>query len=107
MPYKCRNIKIPDGKKASQKLTQEQKEEIYKRYNIDGDVSQRQLAREYGVSRRLITFIIDPKKHEENLQRRKEAGGSKKYYDKDKHKEAIKKHRRRKQELYLNGELEE
>ena len=58
MPYKCEKINLKDGQKASQKLNKEQKEEIYTRYK-EGGVSQRELAREYGVSRRLITFIID------------------------------------------------
>ena len=106
MPYKCEKINLKDGQKASQKLTKDQKEEIYHKYNIEGGYSQRQLAAEYGVSRRLITFIIDPEKLKANLKRREETGGSKQYYVKEKHSAAIKKHRKRKQELYLKGELE-
>lgn len=51
-------------------------------------VSQRQLAREYGVSRRLITFIVNPESEERNkeLLRENKAKGLYKY-DRKKHTE--------------------
>jgi transposase len=42
--------------------------------------SQRKLAAMFNVSRRLITFIIDPKKKERNYQCRLVNGGSSQYY---------------------------
>ena len=68
------------------KLTLEQKKEI--KENKLG-LSQRKLAELYEVSRRTITFILDPDKLKANLERRKERGGSKQYYDKDKHTKCI------------------
>jgi acetyl-CoA carboxylase carboxyltransferase component len=105
MPYKCEKINLKETQKRSAKLTTEQREEIAKKYKT-GTYSQKGLALEYEVSRRLVQFIIDPKKHEENLKRRAERGGSKQYYDKEKHTKAMKKHRHYKQGLFLKGELE-
>ena len=105
MPYLCEKINLKETQKRSAKLTSEQRAEIAKKYTT-GKYSQRALALEYGVSRRLVTFIIDPKKHEENLQRRAERGGSKQYYNKEKHTIAIREHRKYKQGLFLKGELE-
>ena len=82
------------------KLTQTQKEEIKK--NEHG-LSQRRLAAMYGVSRRTIQFILSPDKLKENKERRQERGGSKVYYDKDKHRESMKKHRKYKKELLDEG----
>ena len=51
MPYKSEKISISGTEyDRRQKLTPEQRAEIYHRYHTE-DVSQRQLAREYGVSR--------------------------------------------------------
>ncbi len=82
------------------KLTDEQRKEI--KENKLG-LSQRKLAQDYGVSRRLIQFILDPEKLEENKKRREERGGSKIYYDKDKHKESMRIHRKRKTDLFNEG----
>jgi hypothetical protein len=49
------------------KLTQEQKIQIRLEYE-KGEGSQRYLAKKWGVSRRLVTFCIDPKKEEANRQ---------------------------------------
>ena len=82
------------------KITASQKVEIYNLYNLYGAYSQRELASIFGVSRRLITFIVDPAKQKANLAIR-----SKSYYDKDKHRVAMKTHRDHKQRLYLKGDL--
>lgn len=84
------------------KLTSEQKQEIKK--NVLG-LSQRKLAAMYGVSRRTIQFILDPDKIKENLKRREERGGTKAYYDKDKHRVAQQKHREYKRELLDEGKI--
>ncbi len=55
--------------------------------------SQRKLAAMFGVSRRLITFVIDPSKQLANLERRQERGGTKQYYDKSKHADSMRTHR--------------
>lgn len=62
-------------------------------------LSQRELARMFNVSRRLITFVIDPDKQKSNLARREERGGSNIYYDKDSHTKSVRHHRRYKHQI--------
>lgn len=106
MPYKFESEKllIPKEHDKRRKLSEEDKTDIKRLYER-GEYSQRGLARLYGVSRRLIQFIIDPIKHEENLQRRKERGGSAFYYDKDKQRSYMKTHREHKKQLNNNSLL--
>lgn len=101
MPYKSEKIKI-EGTKYDRriKLTKEKKKEIYE--NVL-NLSQRVLASKYGVSRRTIQFILDPEKLKENLKRRKERGGSKKYYNREEWAETKKEHRKYKEELKIKG----
>lgn len=101
MPYKFDTDKLKVGKENDKrvKLTDEQKYEIVLK-SAEG-FSQRALAREYNVSRRLIQFITDPKKYERHMEIRKD----KSYYDKEKHKEYMKKHRDYKKELNEQGKL--
>lgn len=107
MPYRSEKILICGTQyDRRQKLTPGQRAEIFRRYHTE-DISQRQLAREYGVSRRLITFIVDPEKMEaanEGLKRRKAKG----LYKPDKQKWAatVREHRRYKQQLYNQGQIE-
>lgn len=106
MPYKSEKIKI-EGTRLDRrrKLSEEQKDEIRELFAIG--VSQTKLAKRYEVDRRLISFIVHPASHEENLLRREERGGSKIYYEKEKHKNYVKKHRRYKQALKLKGKIKE
>ncbi len=62
----------------------------------------RAITRQYKVSRRTIQFILHPERKQENVRLRQERGGWKQYYDKKKHAEYQKKHRRRKK--LLQGE---
>lgn len=107
MPYKSTGITISGTEyDRRQKLSQQQKADIYHRY-MTMDVSQRQLAREYGVSRRLITFIVNPESEERNrdlLNERKAKGLYKP--DRKKHAEIIREHRRYKQKLYKEGKIQ-
>ena len=104
MPYKFQTdkLKIPRCKDRRVKLTDQERDEIKRLY---GKISQRKLASLYGVSRRLIQFIGDPSKHEQNLKRRSERGGSMIYYNKEKHTTQIREHRQYKNELNKNKEL--
>jgi len=106
MPYKHIEKKIPEELDRRVKLTKSQKDEIYLIYNLYNAYSQGELAKMYGVSKRLIQFIVDPDKLKRNYQKRVENGGSKQYYNKDKHTLQIREHRRYKQELYIRGKLE-
>ena len=99
MPYKSSGIIISGTQyDRRQKLTPFQKAEIFHRYMTEA-VSQRQLAREYGVSRRLITFIGN-----KELLRENKAKGLYKY-DRKKHTENIRNHRRYKQRLFQEGKI--
>lgn len=70
---------------------------------FDENYSKRKLANIFNVSRRTIQFIISPEKLEENKKRRTERGGSKVYYDKNKHKNFMKSHRNYKKKLFNEG----
>ena len=105
MPYKSTKIIIEKTDFDRRiKLTDEQKLEIPKLY-ATGEYSQRQLAAMYNVSRRLITFCIDPEKLKGNVAARKERGGSKIYYNKEKNTEVQREHRRYKQKLLIEGKI--
>jgi hypothetical protein len=106
VPYKAEKaglIKPEDDKRV--KLTDEQREEIRELYKLP-DWSQRGLAARFGVSRRLITFILDPEKDKRNKEGFAERQKDGRYYDKDKHTEQIREHRHRKHKLYQEGKLE-
>lgn len=106
MPYKSERISICGSTyDRRQKVTPEQRAEIYHRYTTE-PISQRQLAREYGVSRRLISMIVNPdecNKIRAALKQRKALG----LYKPDKKRWAatIREHRRYKQQLFLNGNI--
>ena len=69
MPFKSEKIKIQGTKHdRRRKLTKEDKEEIYA--NPLG-LSQRVLAAKYGVSRRTIQFVLDPRKAKREHQAKK------------------------------------
>lgn len=102
MPYKSEKIKIVGTKNDRRvKLTEQDRADISE---LTG-MSIRGIARMYGVDKRLIQFILYPERKAKNLLDRKNRGGSMAYYDKNKQKEYIKKHRHYKQELYLKGEI--
>ena len=106
MPYRSTGIIISGTQyDRRRKLTALQKAEIFHRYTT-GSVSQRQLAREYGVSRRLITFIVNPESEERNKERLKENKAKGLYkYDRKKHAENTREHRRYKQRLFQEGKI--
>jgi transposase len=98
MPSKIDKISIDDAfLKKSAKLLPCQKEMIV--YWNNRGISQRKLALMFNVSRRLIQFILDPSKHQANLEARKQRGGSKIYYKREKHTKSVKEHRKYKQSL--------
>jgi len=82
------------------KLTDIQRAEIKA-----SDLSSRQLAKTYGVSRRLITFIQDPEKAKraKELYEIRSAGG--RYYDRKRNTKAVKDTRGYKRNLINSGKL--
>lgn len=105
MPYLFEGKKIQRKDDKRIKLTLSDKEEIQYRYLKIGGVSQRELAREYGVSRRLIVFCIYPERLKANYATRVRNGGSKAYYNREKHTEAMQRHREHKKQLNKEGKL--
>ncbi len=59
----------------------------------------RPLSRLFKVDRRLIQFLLFPERKEKNLADREKRGGTMKYYNKDYHKEQMKKHRAKKHKV--------
>lgn len=106
MPYQFNNKKIPPEEDKRRKLMPEDKELIRLEYKHNPDASQRSLARKYDVSRRLIQFVLDPEKEKRNKELYKERRKDGRYYDKEKHTDQMRKHRRRKKELRDKGKLE-
>lgn len=106
MPYKSEytHKKIPRRYDKRVKLSLEDREEIKRQYK---NSSQRKLAKAWGVSRRLIQFILDPDKKKRDLELRKLRGGSMAYYDREKQVEASRKTRQRRKELDKRNLLEE
>ena len=106
-PYElAQTIPLKPPQDARRKLTFAQREEI--RLN-PLKLSQRALAAEYGVSRRLIQIILDPAKYEgmrETQKKRAEAaGGWTAYQAKYNHTAAVRNLRRKKYKLFLEGKL--
>lgn len=105
MPYISSKIRLPQELDRRRKLTEEQKEEIRHKYNT-GLYSQRQLAAEYGVSRRLIVFIIHPDRYERNKELLKERKKDGRYQPtKEEWAKTVREHRRYKQTLYVEGKI--
>ena len=101
MPYKSEKIKI-EGTKLDRrrKLTEDQKDYIRWLREEEG-LSQRKLAAMFGVSRRLITYILDPekeKKNKERIKRLKQEGRYK--YTKEQWAEVMREHRHYKEKLH-------
>ena len=107
MPYKSEKIKLPKEHDRRVKLTDEQREEIKDKY-ASGFYTQKALATEYNVSRRLISFILDEEGYnraKEQLKARKAVGRYKP--SKEEWARTMREHRRYKQQLYLSGKLTE
>jgi len=106
MPYKSDRpgAYIRPEHNRTRKLSDAEKDQIRDLYTLP-DWSQRRLAAEYGVSRRLITFILDPEKLERHNAAAAERRKDGRYYDPDKHAEYIRKHRHHKHQLDQDGLL--
>jgi len=81
------------------KLTNEQYDEIRELYNEGIGISQRQLAKQYKVSRSLIGIIVNPARAKAVQDRIK--SNWRDYADREAHTTAVKKLRKRKRELGL------
>ncbi len=106
MPFKfeTEKKKIPIVLKKSAKLLPEDKEEMRRLYKLGG-WSYRTLGIEFGVSKSMAIFAVNPERQERSYRLRVERGGSKQYYDKDKQTKAMREHRQYKKKLDDEGLL--
>jgi hypothetical protein len=105
MPFIFDDIPINNPKYDKRvKLTDEDRENIVTDY-ASGLFSQRDLAKKYDVSRRLIQFTLDPEKAAVAKKQQHERQKDGRYYSKEKQREYMKKHRDHKKELWNNGLL--
>lgn len=105
MPYKSDKLSINNEKLDKRvKLTKEQKEEIFNLYST-GNYSLNGLAKMYKVSKRTIHFIVKPEKlmvaKNQFAERQKDG----RYYDKDKHSNYMKEHRKYKYNLFKDEQI--
>ena len=105
MPYKSEKIKLPKELDRRIKLTDEQRKEIRDLYGT-GCYSLNGLAKQFNVSKKTILLIVNEESALKAKQYRKEHWrefqGTK-----EEHREAIKKTRKYKQSLMLDGKLKE
>lgn len=106
MPYVSEKIPLPPQYDRRRKLTEDDKFEIV-RLRKEHNLSQRTLARMFGVSRKLIIFIIDPERHERAKAQFKERRKDGRYYDREKNTIAVRNTRQYKHKLYLDGKIKE
>lgn len=100
MPYsfeQSRKFNLTMPSDARCKWSDEDKEAV-KALAVDG-LSQRAIARKTGISRRLISFILDPQKEAICKAQFKERRKDKRYYKKEKHREAMKATRHKKHKI--------
>lgn len=105
MPFTAETIKLPKQYDRRIKLTDQQREEIKAKY-ATGLYSQYNLADEYYVSRRTISFILNPDKYEiskEQFRERRKDGRYKP--DKETRNRTQRKHRAYKKRLYDEGKI--
>lgn len=106
MPYKSEKIKLSKEQDRRVKLSNEQKDEIRVKY-ATGFYSQRKLALEYNVSRRLISFVLDDEKAKRAAEQFKERRADGRYKpSKEQWAATMKEHRKYKQKLYIEGKLQ-
>jgi len=98
MPYAHRREKIPRHLDRRVKYTEEDKEDV--KILFKGGMSQRAIARETGMSRKMVSFVLFPEKllkaNEEFKQRRKDGRYKPK---KEEWRKAMKEHRHYKQSI--------
>lgn len=105
MPYKSEKIKLSGLQDRRRKLSDEQRLKIKELY-ATGFYSLNDLAKEFNVSKKTILLIVNKDSAERAKEYRKEHWEDWKL-TKEEHREAIKKTRRYKQNLYINGKLKE
>ena len=103
MPYKSEKIKLSETQDRRRKLTTEQQDEIRELYST-GLYSWNQLAGMFNCSKSLVGIIVNPNRAEKVRNRNKEHWRDYQAKGEDWN-EIVREHRRYKQKLYINGEL--
>lgn len=102
MPFKSDRIKIAGTEHdRRRKLTAQDKADIRELVGL----SINGIARMYGVSKRTIQFIKFPERLERNKLLRKQRGGEKIYYDRQKNAGYTRTHRRYKHSLFVENKI--
>ena len=96
---------IPKDLKRNIKLNDDDKKHIIEMYKT-GEYSYRKLASIYGVAHKTIYYIINPHKYREFLDKRKKEKTSAYYYNKDKHREYMRRTREYRKTLEKQNLLE-
>ena len=103
MPYKSEKIKLNELQDRRKKLTDEQKKEIEELYGT-GCYSLNKLAKRFDVSKSTILLIVNKDSAERVKQYRKEHWKEWQRTGEERNR-AMREHRRYKQELYVEGNL--
>lgn len=105
MPYKSEKIKLKGLQDRRKRLTDKQRAEIRELYGT-GFYSLNDLAKKFSVSKKTILLIVNEESAERAKQYRKEHWRDWQRTGEE-HNEAIKKTRKYKQSLYLDGKLKD
>lgn len=104
MPYKSEKLKLIGIQDRRKKLTDEQREEIRKRYFDGSGWSLSALGSAFGVSKKTVLLIVNP--HSAEMARKYQRENWREFRPtREKRNETVREHRRYKQQLYLRGEL--
>ena len=106
MSMKIDGHHIPKKYDRRIKLSDDDRKEIREAY-ATGATSYNKLATEFGVSKRTIYWVVNPDKQKENYDLRVAKGGSKMFYNREKHTASMRAHREYKNELLKEGKLDE
>lgn len=106
MPYKSERIKIEGTVyDRRRKLTEVQKEEIRLLRRQTG-LSYNKIAERYGVSKRMIMFVVDPEKYAVAREQFKERQREGRYQvSREERASIVREHRRYKQGLHKEGKI--
>lgn len=113
MPSKTDSLRVGPANDGRRKLMDDERAEIRRKYlsaNIVSGTrnpcSMRSLAAEYGVSRRLIQFCVYPERDKVQKERVKKERRWLKWYDKEKHRDSMRKLREKKKRIHGSAQIQ-
>lgn len=99
MPYAHRKKRIPRSLDRRVKIDDEKRARVSVLYRREG-MAQRAIARELGISRRMVSFILFPEKEEAcKRQYRERRKDGRYYYGKEKWRKTMREHRHYKEAI--------